>query len=236
MKEYFEIIKRSPLFAGIEEDETEEMFRVLGAYIQSYKKEEFIFRMGEHVHLLGMVLYGDVHIVREDFWGNRNILTEIGPGQIFAETYACLRFEELGVDVVAADKAEVLFLDIYKVTGANGEESRFHNLLVRNLLDVLAGKNLMLTAKMGHIMQRSTREKLLSYLSEQSRKAHSPEFIIPFDRQQMADYLSVDRSAMSKELGKLRKEGIISFDKNKFKLCSSEGGALDFAEKNVIVK
>lgn len=222
MEKYYEIIKRSPLFAGIEEHETEMMFRALGAYVEDYEKEEFIFRIGDQVRLLGMVLKGDVHIVREDFWGNRNILTEIGPGQIFAETYACLQSEELGVDVVASERTEVLFLDIYKVTGMEEEKSRFHGILIRNLLNVLAEKNLMLTGKMGHIMQRSTREKILSYLSEQSRKAHSPEFTIPFDRQQMADYLSVDRSAMSKELGRLRGEGIISFEKNKFCLAAKK--------------
>lgn len=216
MKGYNKIIKENPLFTGIEEDEIEEMFHALGAYVETYEKEEFIFRMGEHVDLLGIVLRGNAHIVKEDFWGNRNILTKIGPGEIFAETYACLHSEELGVDVIAAEKSEVLFLNIYKVTGMHKAEERFHHILIRNLLDVLAGKNLMLTSKMGHMTQRSTREKILSYLSEQSRKAHSAQFIIPFDRQQMADYLSVDRSALSKELSKLQKEGLIAYEKNRF--------------------
>lgn len=218
LKNYFIIMKKSSLFAGIEENEIDAMIQCLSADIKKYKKDEFIFRQGDYIRSLGMVLKGRAHIVQEDFWGNRNILTQIEPGQIFAETYACLNERELRVDVIAEEETEILFMDMQKVIGVCASACRFHSMLIRNLLNVLAGKNLMLTTKIGHVMQRSTRDKILSYLSEQSLSAHSSEFIIPFNRQELADYLSVDRSALSNELSKLSKEGIIDYKKNKFKL------------------
>lgn len=218
LNNYFVVLKKSPFFTGIEEAEMNTMIQCLNADIKKYRKDEFIFRQGDYVRSLGMVLKGRVHIVQEDFWGNRNILTQIDPGQIFAETYACLNKKELRVDVIAEEEAEILFLDMQKVIGVCGSACRFHTILIRNLLDVLAGKNLMLTTKIGHVMQRSTREKILSYLSEQSLLAHASEFIIPFNRQELADYLSVDRSALSNELSKLSKEGLIEYKKNKFRL------------------
>lgn len=221
LNNYFAIMKMSPLFVGIEESEMDTMLPCLSADIKKYKKDEFIFRQGDYVRSLGMVLKGRAHIVQEDFWGNRNILTQIDPGQIFAETYACLNKKELRVDVIAEEDVEILFLDMQKVIGVCASACRFHTILIRNLLDVLAGKNLMLTTKIGHVMQRSTREKILSYLSEQSQLAHTSEFIIPFNRQELADYLSVDRSALSNELSKLSKEGMIEYKKNKFKLYSN---------------
>lgn len=215
---YITIMKKSPLFAGIEEKEMNTMIHCLSAAIKKYKKDEFVFRQGDTVRSLGMVLKGRAHIVQEDFWGNKNILTQIEPGQIFAETYACLNEKELRVDVIVEEDTEILFMDMQKVTRVCESACRFHSILIRNLLAVLAGKNMMLTMKMGHMMQRSTREKVLSYLSEQSQLAHATEFILPFNRQEMADYLSVDRSALSNELSKLHREGMITYKKNKFKL------------------
>lgn len=218
MKKYLPLMMKSPLFVGMSERDIEKVLSCMGVTSGLYAKGEFVYRIGDKVKAFGLVLQGSVHIVKEDFWGNRNIIARIGAGQIFAETYACLGMEELGVDVEALETSEVLFLDMKKLLEPCGQSCHYHKQLIQNLLHVLAGKNLLLTGKLEHVMQRSTREKLLSYLSEQSRLAHSPEFTIPFDRQQLADYLSVERSAMSHELAKLRKEEMIEFRKNEFHL------------------
>ena len=165
-----------------------------------------------------MVLSGSVHIVKEDFWGNRNIVTEIGPGQIFAESYACTPGAALGVSVVAAEAAAVMFMNVRRVLTTCSSACEFHSRLLRNLLSVLAEKNLRFNDKLTHMAQRTTRQKLLSYLSAESMRLGSPEFDITFNRQQLADYLSVDRSAMSGELSKMRDEGLLDFYKSHFRL------------------
>ena len=154
------------------------------------------------------MLEGTVHIIREDFWGNRSIVGLAGPGEVFAESYA-LAGEPLSVSVLAASDGAALFLDARHLTDAR---------LTDNLLSLLARKNLMLTGKMRHMACRTTRDKLLSYLSAQALAAGGSEFDIPMDRQQLADYLAVDRSAMSAALGKLRDEGVLTFRKNHFHL------------------
>jgi CRP-like cAMP-binding protein len=181
-----------------------------------------IYCAGETVTRVGEVVSGRVHIMKEDFWGNRSILEEFGPGRLFGETYAAAPPSPLEVNVMAAEPCEVLFLDIRRIMTTCSSACRFHARLIRNLLSVTAQKNLLLTRKMGYMARRTTREKLLAYLSAQSQRSGRAAFEIPFDRQQLADYLSVDRSAMSKELCKLRDEGVIKFRKNKFELLGPE--------------
>lgn len=211
-------MKSCPLFTDLDKEEIKAALCCLGASTVSYAKDEAVYHAGDRIKTLGIVAKGSVCITREDFWGNRNILAKIEAGELFAETYACLQDEELGVNVIAAEASDIIFLDIGKVFGVCGNSCEFHTKLIHNLIRVLAEKNLMLNRKLEHVTQRTTREKLLSYLGEQSRRAHSSEFIIPFNRQQLADYLSVDRSAMSSELGRLQREGIIKFDRNVFKI------------------
>jgi len=164
---------------------------------------------------LGLVLSGTLHIVKEDFWGSRTIVGLARSGEVFAEAYACLGGEPLEVAVLAAADAEVLFLNsVQALSCARPGAAEF----TRNLLTILAGRNLTLTRKIGHMARRTTRDKLLSYLSAQAMQAGGPEFDIPLDRQQLADYLAVDRSAMSTALGKLRDEGVLTFQKNHFHL------------------
>jgi len=190
----------------------------LNPVYREYAKNESIFRQGESISGIGMVLSGRVHIVEEDFWGNRSILSDIGEGQVFGETYACVQGEILRVSVYAMEQSTVMFLDVARVFSTCSSACRFHAQLIRNLLFEYAQKNLLLTRKLSHMSKRSTRDKLLSYLSDQSLEHGSSVFDIPFNRQQLADYLSVDRSAMSSELGRLRDEGVLDFDRNHFKL------------------
>ena len=200
----------SPLFRDIAPADLASLLDCLDARERAYEKGAWLLRRGERTDRLGLVLSGTVHILREDFWGNRSIVGLAGPGEIFAESYA-LAGEPLEVSVLAASDARVLFLRVETALAGRGQ-------LTRNLTALLAEKNLTLTRKMRHMARRTTREKLLSYLSAQALRSGGPEFDIPMDRQQLADYLAVDRSAMSAELGKLRREGLLDFRKNRFTL------------------
>lgn len=217
MKEFLPVLKKSPLFSGIEQKEIEAMLGCLGAETRSYEKDAFVCQTGEHVESIGLVLSGRVHVVREDFWGNCNIVSVIEPGQTFAESYACTE-TPLGVSVVASERTQVLFLRVSRVLTICSNACEFHARLMRNLLSVLALHNLKMNEKLTHVTQRTLREKLLSYLSSESKRAGSPCFDIPFNRQQLADYLSADRSALSGELCRMRDEGILSFDRSHFEL------------------
>lgn len=214
----FSILKKSPLFSGIDLEEMQSMLQCLSAVEKKYDKNEIILRQGEIVDYMGLVLSGRIHIVKDDFWGNRTILSDISPSQMFGESFACAQSQGLSVSALAVEPTVVLFLDIKRILNTCSSACVFHTRLIRNLLSVLAEKNLMLTGKIDHITKRTTREKLLSYLSAESLKAGSPTFQIPFNRQQLAEYLAVDRSAMSQELSKLQREDYLSYHKNVFHL------------------
>lgn len=218
MKKYLSLLKNSKLFQGISENELLFMLNCLSAVTRSYQKGEYIFTRGERIDSVALLLEGCIHIQKEDYWGNLSILSEISEGEIFGEVYACLGNEEMLHNAVAVKPSEVLFLDVKRILTMCPSACQFHGRLIRNLLSALALKNKMLTQKLEHMSKRTTREKLLSYLSEQSQRAGSPAFDIPFNRQQLADFLSVDRSAMSAELCRMRDEGILTFDRNHFVL------------------
>lgn len=221
MKQYYHILKKTALFRGVSQTEIEAMLQCLAPTLQRFQKNEYVYRQGESVSAVGLVLSGSVHVVEEDFWGERNILANIEPSQCFGEVYACLPGELLRVNVVAASPCEILFLDAKRVLTICPSACRFHTQLVRNLLAEVARKNLMLTQKLSDLAKRSMRGKLLSYLSNQSLLQGRATFEIPFNRQQLADYLCVDRSAMSAALCRLRDEGVLSFEKNRFTLYES---------------
>lgn len=211
-------IKASPLFAGISEDEAKAMLGCLKAREQSYKKGDFILRAGDNVHEVGLMLSGSAFIIQEDFWGNRNLMARVSPGQIFAESFACAPGSVMSVGAVAENDCTLLWLDVGRVLTLCPNACEHHSHIVMNLLSDLATKNLRFNDKLTHMGKRTTRDKLLSYLSSEAQRAGSPEFDIPFNRQQLADYLSVERSAMSSELGRLRDSGVIDFDRSHFTL------------------
>lgn len=206
------------LFRGFTEEETESVLKCLSAVSRSYKKDEYIFRMGDTITAVGMVITGSVQVMREDYWGDRQIIAGIGAGQIFGESYACAVGEPLMVSAMAAENTEVMFLEVGKLLTVCPMACRFHSRVIQNLLTVIAGRNLTLTTKIDHMSKKTIREKVLSYLSYQAEKEGKGSFEIPFNRQQLADYLAVDRSALSAELSKMQKEKIISYDKNHFVL------------------
>lgn len=211
-------VPKSPLFAGVKESDIASMMHCLSAKERNYKKNEYIFHTGDPINQIGMVLEGIVHMMKEDVWGNVMILGEAIEGDLFGEVYACAGVEHLEVSVVAKTDVKVLFLDIQKVLTVCSNGCEFHARIIRNLLSSIASRTLAMTRKVEHMSQRSLRDKVLSYLSSESVRVGSKEFTISFNRQQLAEYLSVDRSALSAELGKMRNEGMLEFRKNQFKL------------------
>lgn len=211
----------SALFRGIDESDLPGLLTCVEAVERTFRRGELLLHCGDRTDRLGLVLSGTVHIVREDFWGNRSIVGLAEAGDVFAESYA-LTEDPLGVSALAATDCTVLFLSAAKVISGCVQVCGFHEQLSRNLLGLVAKKNLLLTEKMRHMARKTTREKLLSYLSAQALRAGTPEFEIPLDRQQLADFLGVERSAMSAALGKLRDEGVLEFRKNRFRLLREE--------------
>ena len=217
MQKYIPILKRTQIFAGVGDDEIESMLSCLSARLKTYKKGEYVFRQGEHISDITVLVEGNLHIQKDDYWGNRSILGEISVGDMFGEAYAYDSGALLN-DVVAVEDSAVISFDVKRILTTCSSACRFHALVVQNLFFAISEKNRKLVQKLGHMSKRTTREKLISYLSEQAKKQNSGVFTIPFNRQQLADFLSVDRSAMSNDLCKLRDEGLLKFEKNKFRL------------------
>ncbi len=210
------------LFRGMTEDETRAVTECLGAEKREYKRDELICRAGDTVSSMGIVLEGSAIIENDDLWGNRSILDRLEPGHIFAEAYACIPGEKLMVSVRASQPTRVLLLKTEKILSPCANLCACHSLLIRNLLSVSAQKNLNLSRRIFHTSAKSIRGRLSSYLSYQAVQNGSREFSVPFNRQQLADYLSVDRSALSSEIGKMQKEGLIKVNRNHFCLLRAE--------------
>lgn len=218
MQEIFEVLHRCTLFAGIDHADLPGLLSCLGAETLAFKKHAPVFSEGDPARYVGIVLTGSVQIVRDDYYGNRTILAHAAPGELIAESFACAGVAALPVSVLAAEDCTVLRIDCARITRSCSNACGFHNRLILNLLQVMADKNLAFHKKLEITSRRTTREKLLAYLLWQAKAQNAASFTIPFDRQALADYLGVERSAMSAELGKLRKDGIIDFDRSRFTL------------------
>ncbi len=218
MKEYFAVLRKTRLFSGVGEEEIKAMLDCLGAKTARFGKGEFVFREGEYLSQIAVLLDGELHIQRDDFWGNRSIVNRIAAGETFGEAYISPDSGALLNDIVAVQNSALMFFDVQRILTACQSACKFHAITIKNLFFAISEKNRMLVAKLGHISKRTTREKLLSYLSDEAKRHNSAVFEIPFNRQQLADFLFVDRSAMSNELCKMRDEGLIQFEKNRFKL------------------
>ena len=216
MEEFIKILRTSNLFEGISLDEIAAMLVCLEAKVKSFEKGEFLMREGDTSHAVGLVLKGNALIIQEDMWGNRNILAKVGPAQTFGTAFACAKREAVNVSVVADNSVQTMFLDVGRIITVCNANCSHHNKIIHNLVAELAEKNINLSQKLTHMGMRTTREKIMSYLSAQSSKAGSREFDVPFTRQQMADYLGVERSGLSLELSKMKRDGLIEFNKNHF--------------------
>jgi CRP-like cAMP-binding protein len=218
MKKFIPVLKKTKLFTAVSEQEIEAMLSCLDAKLVFYKKGEYVLRQGEYLDRITVLVSGQLHIQRDDYWGNRVLVNRIGEGEMFGEAYLAPESGGLLNDVVAVEDSEVIFFDVKRIITVCSSACRFHSMVVQNLFFAISEKNRMLVQKLGHISKRTTREKLISYLSEEAKKQGSAQFVIPFNRQQLADFLSVDRSAMSNELSKMRDEGLLEFEKNRFRL------------------
>jgi CRP-like cAMP-binding protein len=224
MNSIFPVLQNCLLFSDIDKADLSALFTCLSAVQKRFRKNAFVFIAGEKTDSIGIVLSGAVHVLREDYWGNREILTRIEPSGLFGEAFACAGIGstllgKLTVSVIAVEESEILLINCERILTFCPLSCAFHATLIRNLAWVLAEKNVTLTRKLEHVAQRTTREKLLSYLSEQAKRAGGNVFDIPFSRQELADYLSVDRSAMSAELSRMRDENLLHWHRKHFELC-----------------
>ena len=222
MEEYFDVLSQCPLLSGISQEEMGLMLNCLGGKIATITKGNPVFLEGEPAKYVGVVLSGKVQIVRDDYYGNRSVLAVVSPGGLFAEAFACAGVETLPVSAIALQNCAVLLLDCKRVLTGCCNACPFHSRLVRNLLQGISQKNLMLTAKIRCMSQKTTQEKLMEFLLEQAKQQGSGEFVIPYDRQALADYLGVERSAMSAELSKLKKAGLIDYRGSRFRVLTPD--------------
>jgi len=218
MKKYIDILGCCPLFDGIESHDLTTMLNCLGARVIDFDRKYTIFAEGHPARLVGVLLSGSAQVVSIDYYGNRSIISRIEPGDIFAEAFACAEVESMPVSVVAGDPGEVMLIDCQHILHTCSNNCGFHQRLIYNLMKSLAVKNLYSYQKIEITSKRSTREKLMTYLTQQAKRAGSSRFEIPFDRQELADYLEVDRSGLSAEISKLRAEGILESSRKRFEL------------------
>lgn len=212
------------LFRGIEETEIPSMLQCLGGKERLYRKGETILAEGDTTQWIGVVRSGLAMIEHSDVWGNNSVLGHIAPGAVFGEAYACIPGEALLINVTAAEDTTVLFLNAGKALCSCPNACVFHAKLIRNLLAVCASKNIQLSQRILHTASKSIRGRLLSYFSDCVKQSGSYSFDIPYNRQQLADYLGIDRSTMCSELSKMQKEGLLQYGKNRFTLNAPDTG------------
>lgn len=218
MKKHLEILRRCPLFHGINDDHLIKMLTCLGARITEFDKKYTIFTEGSPARHIGIVLSGKAQIVQVDFYGNRSIVSDIKPSELFAEAFACAECASLPISVIASEPCEIMLIEASHILHTCQNNCGFHQALIFNLMKDLATKSLRFHERIEITSKRSTREKLLAYLAIQAKAAGRDSFEIPFDRQELADYLEVERSGLSAEISKMRKEGILDSHKNHFTL------------------
>ena len=221
MEHFFEVLLTCPLFAGIRREELTSMLDCLGGKTVEISKGAPVFLEGDPAQFVGVVLSGAIQILRDDYYGNRSVMTAVEPGELFGEAFSCAGIKTLPVSAIALKNSTVLLLNCKHVLTVCPKACQFHNQLVNNLLRVMARKNLALSQKIQVMSHKTTKEKLMAYLLDQAKRKQSPEFVIPYDRQALADYLGVERSAMSAEISKLKKAGIIDSKGSWFRIQRS---------------
>ncbi len=218
MKKDFEIIKRCPLFDKMDDKELNAILKSPYTKIQNFSKNHTVIADGSNTDHIGIVISGSVQIVRNDYYGNRSIIAHIEPPQIFAEVFVFSEVKAMPVSVIAASDSRIMLIKPKDILNKNPDGNAYYTKLSNNLLRIVTGKNLKLNEKIEIISKRSTREKIMTFLMSQAKLNKSNTFTIPYDRQALADFLEVDRSAMSAEISKLRAEGIIESKRSQFKL------------------
>ena len=218
MKKYIDILKKCPLFSGIEEDNLITMLGCLKTRVLELDKKYTVLAEGSPAKYIGIVLSGAIQVEQTDYYGNRSIISVAQEGEVFGEAFACAEVTAIPVTVVASEPSEVMLIDAGHIMNTCSNNCGFHRQLIFNLMRDLAAKNILFHQKIEITSKRTTREKLMSYLLHYAKRVDRRSFEIPFDRQALADYLEVDRSGLSAEIGKLKKEGVIDSRKNYFEL------------------
>ena len=218
MQRYYNQIKNSPVFFGMSEDELKAILECFNARLKSYDDGEIIIRQGDMIKDIYLVLEGAVNIEKDSYWGRRIIVSQLGVNQNIALAFVASKNIESSIDAVAVGKTKLLLLSYQKCTSMCQNVCTKHKLLINNLFEILSKENIELIQKIENISQKTIRDKLLTYLSNEAKRNKSNIFEIPFNRQDLADYLNIDRSAMSFELSKMQKDGLVKFEKNKFML------------------
>ena len=218
MKKYLEILKKCPLFEGVGDDDIIKMLGCLNVKLESFDKKYTIFSEGTPAKYIGIMLSGSAQIIQIDYFGNRSIIGGISSADMFCEAFACAEVKSIPVTVIASEPCEVMLIDCSHILHTCANNCYFHRQMIFNLMKSLALKNIMFHQRIEITSKRSTREKLLAYLMNEAKKSGNDSFEIPFDRQELADYLEVDRSGLSAEISKLRRENIIECIQNHFKI------------------
>jgi len=218
MEKYLDILKKCILFRGISDKDIIAMLACLNAKVINVGKGDFVFNEGDPAEYVGILLSGEAQILRDDFFGNRTIVAAVMPGELFGESFACADIEELPVSVMASEKGEIMLIDCRRIITTCESSCVFHNMIIHNLIKVLAAKNLAFNKKIEITAKRTTRDKLMAYLMSQAKANGNSSFKIPFNRQELADYLGVERSAMSKELSRMKSDGMIDYDRSWFRM------------------
>jgi len=208
------------LFEGISGKELSALLECLGGRFKRYKKDSFIFIAGESIPKMGMLLSGGAQVIRENILGDRMIIGDLGPGDLFGETFACAGLAEMPVSVVTTEETEILFLEVNRLVYPCSTACSFHQRLTTNFLRIMAQKNIFLNKKMSYITHKTIRERLKAYFLDLMEEGGGFSFTLPFSRSQLADYLCMDRSAMTRELSRMRQEGLLTFEGRRFRWLS----------------
>jgi CRP-like cAMP-binding protein len=218
LKKYLGILKSCPLFDRIAEEDLLRMLHCLEAKIEFFDKKYTVMAEGNVARYIGIVLSGSVQIIQMDYYGNRSILGNVEQSGVFAEAFACAEMSALPVSVIAGEPSEIMLIDSTHILHTCSNNCGFHQQLIFNLMKDLAQKSILFHQKLEIIAKRTTKDKLMAYLMLEARRAGSNVFDIPFDRQELADYLEVDRSGLSAEISKLREQGVLESRKRHFEL------------------
>lgn len=218
MEKYFAVLSANPLFAGIGQEDLTSLMYCLAARVEKFPKGAPVFLEGDPAAFIGFVLEGAVQIVWDDLYGNRSLLVQAERGELFGEAYAAAGIDTMPLSGYAVQDSQIMWLECRRMLTVCTNACGFHSMLVKNLLQVVAQKNLLLSRKVRFMSQKTTREKLMAYLLDQAKQKNALEFTIPLDRQALADFLGVERSAMSAELSKLRRAGVLDSKGSWFRL------------------
>jgi CRP-like cAMP-binding protein len=209
---------QSPLFDGVSPEDRKTMLGCIGYHMGTFKKGDIVAFEEENIRHIGIIVSGAVDMIKEDLWGNKTMLVRMKKDEVFGETFACGNDNQSVVTFLVSEDAQILFLPFDRVMHSCTMACQFHHRLIENMVKIIADKNRDLMRKIDVVSKRTIREKLLAYLSIQAQVQGSRYFEIPLGRVELAEYLCVDRSALTRELTKMKEEGLIDYDKNCFRI------------------